>query len=41
MRLPERDILLEIVVVLEFRLMTEDGEVDLGVDSSELAAEEL
>jgi hypothetical protein len=41
MRLPDRDIRLEIVVVLEFRLMTEDGEVDLGVDSSELAAEEL
>jgi len=27
------------VVVLEFPLMTEDGEVDLGVDSSELAEE--
>ncbi len=36
-RLPDKDVRLLIVVVLDTRLMTEEGEVDLGVDSSELA----
>jgi len=34
-RLWERDILL-LIVVVEERLVTEDGEADLGVDISEL-----
>lgn len=40
-RLPDSDIRLLIVVALLDRLMTDEGEVDLGVESSELAVEGL
>jgi hypothetical protein len=39
MRLPERDILLLMVVFDVVRLNVEDGDADLGVDSSELEFE--